>query len=112
MNREVSKVELARSCGVSRATLYYVGKQEAKDWHTKTMIETVLREYPSYGHKRPAIHLSINKKRVLRVMKKYGIKPYRRVAAKPRKKERKPESVFPNLLLVEYPTFPHHIWAS
>lgn len=108
----MSKEEIARSCGISRSTLYYQGKQEAKDWHTKTLIETALREHQSYGHKRLALHLKINKKRVLRVMKKYGIKPYRRVAAKPHKHERKPEYVFPNLLLTEYPQYPGHIYAS
>jgi putative transposase len=108
----MSKDELARSCGISRSTLYYESKQETKDWRTKTLIETALREHQSYGHKRLAIHLGINKKRVLRVMKKYGIKPYRRVAAKPHKKERRPDFVFPNLLLTEYPQYPGHIYAS
>lgn len=108
----MSKDGLARVCGISRSTLYYQSKQEAKDWHTKTLIETALREHQSYGHKRLAVHLGINKKRVLRAMKKYGIKPYRRVAAKPHKKERKPEYVFPNLLLTECPQYPGHIYAS
>lgn len=108
----MSKSELARSCSVSRSTLYYKSKQEGKDWHTKQLIEGVLREYQSYGHKRIAIELKINKKRVLRVMKKYGIKPYRRVAAKPSKKERAPDFVFPNTLLIECPQYPGHIYAS
>lgn len=112
MNCTMSKAALAQSCEVSRSTLYYTSKQEMKDWHTKTLIEGVLRVHQSYGHKRIAIALGINKKRVLRVMKKYGIKPYRRVSVKPCKKERKPECVFPNLLLVECPQYPGHIYAS
>lgn len=101
----------ARACGISRHPLYYASKQEAKDWDTKVMIELALREHPSYGHKRLALHLSINKKRVLRVMKKFGIKPYRRVA-KPKKANKKSSAAYPNLLVVEYPAYPHHIWAS
>jgi hypothetical protein len=68
----MSKDELARVCGISRSTLYYVSKQDVKDWHTKTLIETALVEHQSYGHKRLALHLHLNKKRILRVMKKYG----------------------------------------
>jgi len=112
MNPSMSKKALARSCGVSRSTLYYRSKQEQKDWHTRQLIEGVLREHQSYGHKRIALELTINKKRVLWVMKKYGIKPYRRMAAKPHKKVRKPDFVFPNLLLTECPQYPGHIYAS
>jgi putative transposase len=108
----MSKGALARSCGISRSTLYYVSKQDAKDWHTKTLIEAALREHQSYGHKRLALHLHLNKKRILRVMKKFGIKPYRRIAPKPYKHERKSEYVFPNLLLTNCPSFPGHIYAS
>jgi transposase InsO family protein len=75
------------------------------------LIEETLRSFPSYGHKRLALHLKINKKRVLRVMKKYGIKPYRRRGA-PRKKEGKIRVKFPNLLMQEAPKYPGHIWAA
>lgn len=51
-----------------------------KDWQLKCEIEKVLREHPSYGHRRLALHLCVNKKRTLRVMKLFGIKPYRRRA--------------------------------
>lgn len=109
MNMNVSL--FARACGISRHPLYYTAKQEARDWDTKVMIELALREHPSYGHKRLALHLKINKKRVLRVMKKFGIKPYRRVA-KPKKVNRKSDVAYHNLLLAEHPSYPHHIWAS
>lgn len=111
MKSSVSKSLLAEACGISRHPLYYTSKQEVKDWDTKVMIELALREHPGYGHKRLALHLKINKKRVLRVMKKFGIKPYRRVA-KPRKVNRKSGVAYPNLLLAEHPAYPHHIWAS
>ncbi len=106
-----NKTALAKMLGVSRRSLYYVPRQEAKDWTTKQMIEEVLRIRPDYGHKRLATHLKINKKRVLRVMKKYGIKPYRRTA-KPKKTNKVKGSIFPNLLLIETPQGPGDIWAT
>ena len=96
--------------GYSRTHHYYQHKQPAKDWHTKQLIETALRNHPSYGHKRLALHLKMNKKKVLRVMKVFGIKPYRRttpnVSTKPR------DSVFPNYLMTEVPCGPGDIYAS
>jgi len=110
-NKEFTKTAYAESLGVSRASLYYQQKQPEKDWHTKQMIEGALREFPSYGHKRLADHLRINKKRVRRVMKLYGIKPYRRRGKKWKKPKRNDVS-FPNLLLEITPQYPNHIWAS
>lgn len=105
-----NKTVLAESAIISRRSLYYVPKQPAKDWITKQSIELVLRDHPSYGHKRLAIHLGINKKRVLRVMKLFGIKPYRRVTPKQYTKPK--DSVFPNLLITETPGGIGDIYAS
>jgi len=44
----------------------------------KDQILAVLSEHQAYGHRRLALHLHRNKKCILRVMKKFGIKPYRR----------------------------------
>jgi transposase InsO family protein len=112
MESEASdKKALARELGISRSLLYYQRKQPDKDWLLKCEIEKVLREYPAYGHKRLAIHLKINKKRLLRVMKIFGIKPYRKRGKKYRKNRDKSGSVFPNLLITTFPAFPNHIWA-
>lgn len=105
-----NKTVLAETAIISRRSLYYVPKQPTKDWYTKQLIETALRDHPSYGHKRLAIHLGINKKRVLRVMHKFGIKPYRRVTPKVYKKPK--DSVFPNLLTVEEPRCLGDVYAS
>ena len=96
--------------GFSRTHQYYKHTQPAKDWHTKQVIEFALRDHPSYGHKRLAIHLKLNKKRILRVMKLFGIKPYRRTTPKLYKKP--PDSVFPNLLITETPLGIGDIYAS
>lgn len=106
-----SKTILARELGISRGSLYYRKKQPDKDWLTKCAIELALREHPSYGHKRLAPHLGMNKKKILRIMKIYGIKPYRRRGRK-WKHTKNISAVYPNLLLTEYPRYPHHIWAS
>jgi len=96
--------------GYSRTHHYYRHKQPQKDWHTKQLIEAALREHPSYGHKRLALHLDINRKRVLRVMKLFGIKPYRRTTPKVYRKPK--DSVFPNYLMAEEPRGPGDIYAS
>ena len=93
------KRDLAEELGVSRSMLYYRPKQPAKDWALKCEIEKVLRVHPSYGHRRLALHLGVNKKRVLRVMQLFGIKPYRRRGKKWKKSKEKPENVVQNLLM-------------
>lgn len=106
-----NKSALAKETGVSRSTLYYIPKQIQKDWLTKQLIEEALHTHPSYGHKRLAQHLKINKKRVLRVMKIFGIKPYRRTAKKSFVSKPK-DSVYPNYLIHESPRGIGDIWAS
>jgi putative transposase len=96
--------------GYSRTHHYYQPKQPTKDWATKQLIEAALRDHPSYGHKRLAQHLKINKKRTLRVMKIFGIKPYRRTTPKLYRKPK--DSVFPNYLMSEEPRGPGDIYAS
>lgn len=108
----MNKKELAKVLGVSRSLLYYRHKLKEKDWNLKQEIEKVLRKFPSYGHKRIARELMVNKKRVLRVMKIYGIKPYRRRGKKWRKSKKNPLAAFPNLLLTESPKYLNHIWVS
>lgn len=75
---------------ISKSSLYYESKKETKDQKLKLEIETVLSEFPSYGHRRIALHLKRNKKGILRVMNKFGIKPYRR-KKKPWKKAKQEE---------------------
>ncbi len=107
-----NKTVLAKTLGVSRSLLYYQPRLKEKDWKLKQEMEKVLREFPSYGHKRLAIHLKINKKRALRVMKIFGIKPYRRRGKKWRKTKKNPLTAYPNLLITESPKYLNHIWVS
>src|SRR3989344_2679075 len=109
--RSDNKSTLAKDMGISRSLLYYDYKQDKKDWITKVMIEEALRKHPSYGPKRLGPHLQINKKRVERVMKKYGIKPYRRLGKK-WVKAKATGLDYPNLIKDIVALYPGHIWAS
>ncbi len=75
-------------------------------------------DHKDYGHKRIAIELKMGHNRIRRVMKKYGLKPYRRKVKKwvKKKDQGKPPSGIPNLiqpllkgrLLVK----PNHVWCT
>jgi len=101
---------MARVMGVSRSSLYYVATQDKKDWALKVRMEEELQKHPSYGARRLAQALGVNRKRAQRVMRIYGIKPYRRHGRKYRKS--KTERHFPNLLLGIMPSYSNHIWAT
>jgi putative transposase len=107
-----NKTKAAKELGIARSSLYYKPKQPQKDWDLKCRIAEVLREHPSYGHKRLAIALGVNKKRTLRVMKLYGIEPYRRRGKKWKKPSTQPENIVSNLLLETEPQKPNHIWVT
>jgi hypothetical protein len=64
--------------GIARSTFYYSSLLEKKDEELRQKIEAVLDSNPSYGHKRIALKLKMNRKPIRRVMKKYGIKPRRK----------------------------------
>lgn len=112
--KKVTKTELAASLGVSRSSLYYEPKRPAIDLELKSQIESVLVDYPSYGHKRIAIELKLNKKRILRVMKKFGLKPFRRRPKRPIKKDDLGKSPTKYLNLIKYfcPIRPNIVWVS
>lgn len=98
--------------GVSRSSLYYQRKKPAEDWRIKQKIEEVLHEFPSYGHKRISLALKLNHKRIGRVMKIYGIKPYRRHRKPWKRVKLRIYEVFPNLLLTTPLTRINQIWTT
>jgi putative transposase len=107
----MSKVALALSLGVSRASLYYVSRKDQQGWEMKIKIEGVLRAHRSYGSRRIADELNLNRKRIRRIMRKYGIKVRRRRRAKKQRKSRV-SAIYANLLLTTTPLYPHHVWAA
>ena len=112
-NEKISQTLRATGLGVSRGVLYYKPKKPDKDWQLKCRIEEVLRTpgKHSYGSRRVAWELKLNRKRIKRVMNLFGIKPYRR-RGKKWLNTKKIEHVFPNLLLSEYPAYQGKIWVS
>lgn len=108
---ETPKVIRARELGVSVRSLYYQPKKPDQDWSLKCQIEEVLREHPSYGSRRLALHMKMNRKKVKRVMNIFGIKPYRRRGRKYLKTKRI-RVQYPNLLLTNAPLYQNHIWVA
>lgn len=106
-----NKSELARKLGVSRQSLYYQHKKEALDWQLKVRIEEVLREHPSYGSRRLALHLRLNRKRLQRIMRRFGLKPYRRHGKRYLVTTRVPV-IYANVLMTTVPSYPNHVWAA
>lgn len=109
-----TKTAIARTLGVSRQSLYYKPKREAIDLEMKSQIESVQAQHPAYGHKRIALALQLNKKRILRIMKKYDMKPYRRRSKQIRKKDDEGKAPAPikNLVWNRCPIVPNEIWVS
>jgi putative transposase len=113
--KKITKTEVAKKLGVSRQSLYYQKRQPVIDEEIKHQIEAVLAEHKAYGHKRIAPELKLNKKRVLRVMKKYNIKPYRGIAKRPNKKEdagKAAEKDSVNVYKLLCPIAPNIVWVS
>jgi len=113
--KKITKTEVAKKLGISRSMLYYQHKQPLIDEEVKHQIETVLAEHKAYGHKRIAPELKMNKKRILRVMKKFNIKPYRSRPKKPNKKEdagKAPEKDTVNIYKLLCPIAPNVVWVS
>ena len=92
--------------------MYYKSVQEDKDIKTKEMIKEVIKANKDYGHKRIALELGVNKKRILRVMKKYNIVALK-LKKKPNKKEdeNKADTNIPNLIKTMCPLAPNVIWS-
>lgn len=112
--KTVEKTLLSSTLGISRRNLYNQNtKQAAKDEILKEAIIKVMELNPSYGHRRVAMELKVNKKRARRVMKANGIKPYKRKARWTKKKDwGQPPSGYPNLVKGSCPINPNIFWAG
>jgi transposase InsO family protein len=71
----MNKSFLATEMCVSRSSLYYKSKMTPKDEQLKQEILAVWELHPAYGHRRLALQLHSNKKRIRRVMKLYALEP-------------------------------------
>ena len=110
----VSRPLISRALGIGQRNLYYQNtKRNTTDLILKDQILKVLELNPSYGHRRIALALGIGKKRARRVMRLYGIKPYKRKARWTKKKDYgRPDSGIPNLTKGSCPIRPNIVFAG
>ena len=106
-----NKTKALEYLNISKASFYYKSVLKEKDIYLKNQIEKVINNHPSYGHKRIAIELGINKKRIKRVMNKFGIKPSRS-RRKPFKRSSKDKYEVKNLLVSLLPLYENYVWIT
>lgn len=90
--------------------MYYDSVQEDKDLETKSQIESVMTSHPYYGHRRVALALRMNKKKILRVMKRYELRPLRRKSRWKLSQHERPN--MPNLVKNLSPLHTEVVWVS
>jgi len=111
--KKVTKTSIAKELGISRQSLYYRSRQESKDEVLKEQILKVLELHPSYGYRRLAIALGINKKRIQRVKQKYRIKPYKRKVRLLKRLDLQREPMpYPNMVKGSCPIRSNTMYAS
>ncbi len=109
-----TKTALAKKLGVSRGMLYYRHKKPIEDEKLKVEIDKVLAHHPAYGHRRIALELSLNRKRILRIMKKFHLMPRKRRDKRFIKPDDlgKPEAAFKNEIESFCPIKPNVVWVG
>lgn len=106
---KVAKALVSSIFNIPRRSLYSQGrnKVEVKSELLRQQILSCLELNPAYGHRRIAIALSVGKKRVRRVMRLNGIKPYKRKARwRKRRDMRRPPAPYGNLIKGTCPIHP------
>lgn len=113
MAQAENKTVLAKKLGVSRQSLYYRPKKPKEDTEIKEKIMALREEHPAYGHRRMALFLGMNRKRIHRIMKKFDIKP-KIMRGKPWKPGDvgKPATAIPNLAKQVCPIRANVLWAG
>lgn len=107
---------IAKCMNLNHKNLYYRKKKEGADLEVKQQIEKTFVPHPAYGHRRLALELKMNKKKILRIMHKFNLKPPRLWYRKKflTQSDPKIEKQFTNLLkdldLRKYQ--PGQIWSS
>ena len=113
MQNSNDKTLIAKCLNIERENIYYDKRRDKLDEEVKNQIETVQVDNPAYGHRRIAIELLMNKKKILRIMKKYGIKPLRRKVKLFKKQDCKsPTIAYINVMKLLCPVVANYIWVS
>lgn len=109
----VNQARFSRLLGLSRSSSYYHHQQPIKDELLREQIIQTQILHPAYGHRRIAIKLNLGKKRIRRVMRKFGLKPYKRKARwRKRRDERRREAPHQNLIKNLCPISLNLIWVT
>ena len=77
MKAAYNKRLIGEAMGVNSKNIYHCSRKETDDLEVKKRIEAVFKKHPAYGHRRLAIELTMNKKKVRRIMRKFNLKPPR-----------------------------------
>jgi len=72
-----NKKLLAEVMNINRKNIYHKGTKLKKDLAVKTAIEQTFKIHPAYGHRRLAMALGVNRKKILRVMHTFNLTPPR-----------------------------------
>jgi len=117
--KQLTKKQMAEMMGFNRSFLYYQSNQTVVDGKLGEQIGLVMGINPGYGHRRIALAFGagkVNRKRVLRVMKKFNLKPkISRKRLRKKKDENRPVAQYSNLVeLVPQQEInkPDLIWVS
>ena len=112
---QLTLTQLAKIFSLKRSIFYRELTKPISDEKLKAEIEAVMEDNPTYGHKRIALELKLNHKRINRVMNRFNLRPERvRQHPWPDKPEDKckPVTKYPNLIEGVIPVKPNHIWVS
>lgn len=109
-----TKAALAKKLGVSRGMLYYKHKKPIEDERIRDEITKVLDNHPAYGHRRVALELDLNKKRIRRIMRKFHLIPVKRRKKRFVKPDdlNKPEARYINLIENLCPIKANIVWVG
>jgi transposase InsO family protein len=102
---------VAEAVGVSHHHIHRLSKIDEKDGKLKALIEETWKTHKAYGHIKLGLYLSINHKRIRRVMKKFGLHPPRRKSHYFCTRSTSHHTYY-NLIKEWVPTLPNELWCS
>lgn len=108
----LTKKRTAELLGVSRSSLYYLPKLPTRDEALKAEILQVLTAHPSYGYRRIAWELALNKKQIQRVMHKFSLQQKRTRRKKGKNQHTEPNFSVENHLPRVCALAPGVIWQT
>ena len=72
-----NKKLISNAMNLNRKNIYNQSRRDTADIAVKTAIEKTFVDNPAYGHRRLAMELNMNHKKILRIMHKFNLKPPR-----------------------------------